>query len=181
MTRELEARITEIEDRLAIGQLPIRYALAVDGRDIETWVNLFTQDIDCGRYGRGRDALRRYITPLVQTFYRSIHLICGHRIEMVDATSARGKTYCRAEHEVGDKWEIMAICYDDEYVKVDGEWFFGRRSERHWYATDVLSRPQELTDFVDWHTEMKPVLPHRFATWDQYWEGIDTSSITGSR
>ena len=177
---DLSARLTAVEDRLAIGQLPIRYALAVDGRDIDSWVNLFVPDVDCGRLGRGREALRAYITPQVQTFYRSIHLICGHRVELIDATTARGKTYCRAEHEVGDKWEVMAICYDDHYAKVEGEWLFQRRAERHWYVADHLSRPQENADFVDWHTELKPKLPHVFPTWSSFWSGLDTSGVTAN-
>ncbi|QNJ93313.1 nuclear transport factor 2 family protein [Mycolicibacterium fluoranthenivorans] len=174
----LASRLAAVEDRLAIGQLPIRYALAVDGRDIESWVNLFVPDVDCGRYGRGREALRDYITPQVKTFYRSIHLICGHRVELIDATTAWGKAYCRAEHEVGEKWEIMAICYDDHYTKVDGEWLFQRRTEQHWYTADQLSRPQQAGSFVDWHTEVKPALPHAFPAWGSFWADVDTTAVT---
>ena len=45
----------------------------------------------------------------------------------------------------------MAIRYDDEYRRVDGEWLFSRRRERHWYAADLLERPQQV-DFDSWHT-----------------------------
>lgn len=178
---DLASRLTAVEDRFAIGQLPIRYALAVDGRDIDAWVNLFVPDVDCGKHGRGREALREYITPQVQTFYRSIHLICGHRVELIDATTARGKTYCRAEHEVGDKWEVMAICYDDRYAKVEGEWLFQRRAEQHWYTADHLSRPQEAQGYVDWHREVKPVLPHAFPTWGPFWSDVDIAGLTANQ
>ncbi|BBZ75558.1 polyketide cyclase [Mycolicibacterium anyangense] len=178
---DIVSRLTAIEDRLAIGQLPIRYALAVDGRDIDAWVGLFVPDVDCGRHGRGREALREFITPQVKTFYRSIHLICGHRIELIDDRTARGKTYCRAEHEVGDKWEVMAICYDDRYAKIDGQWFFQRRLEQHWYTADQLSRPQEAQGFVDWHRDVKPALPHAFPTWGSFWSDTDTESVTAQR
>jgi hypothetical protein len=49
---------------------------------------------------------------------------------------------------VGDRWIVMAICYFDEYARVDGEWFFSRRRERHWYAADATQRPQ-LVGFAD--------------------------------
>src|SRR5437588_10000789 len=93
---EAQERLERIESQLAIQQLPIRYALAVDSRDVDTWVNLFVPDVDMGRRGRGRDVLRRYIEPQLHQFYRSMHQICGHRVELVDRDTARGAVYCRA-------------------------------------------------------------------------------------
>ena len=174
---DIDKRITAVEDRLAIGQLPIRYALAVDGRDLDGWVSLFVPDVDCGRHGKGREALKGYITPQLRWFYRSLHLICGHRVELVDDTTATGKTYCRAEHEVGDRFVVMGICYDDVYAKVDGEWFFERRKERHWYAADLLERPQAV-DFASWGRSPTPALPKAFPTWEAFWAGVDTAPIT---
>jgi SnoaL-like domain len=169
-TSSLEDRVARIEAQLAIQQLPIRYALAVDGRDLDAWVSLFIPDVDCGRWGRGRDALRGFIEPLVRQFYRSIHQIVGHRIELTGDDTATGAVYCRAEHEDRGKWVVMAICYFDEYQRVDGEWFFKRRRERHWYSTDVLERPHAPT-FQHWenHESDHPTLPHAFPAWSQFW------------
>jgi len=172
-----EARLAAVEARLDIGQLPIRYALAVDSRDMDAWLNVWEPDVDCGRHGRGRDVLRSILAPMVTTFYRSIHLICGHRVELLTDDTARGNTYCRAEHEVGDKFIAMAICYDDDYRKVDGEWFFSRRRERHWYAADVLERPQAV-GFRGWDRSGEPALPGAFASWEAFWRNVDTSDIT---
>ena len=113
----LAERVERIEAQLAIQQLPIRYAMAVDARDIDAWVNCFRPDVNMGRHGIGRDVLRRYIEPQVRRFYRSVHQICGHRIELVSPDWATGAVYCRAEHEVGDQWIVMAICYFDEYAQ----------------------------------------------------------------
>lgn len=49
----LEERVERIESHLAIGQLPIRYALAVDARDLDAWVGCFRPDVEMGRHGRG--------------------------------------------------------------------------------------------------------------------------------
>ena len=138
----LAERVERIEAHLAIQQLAIRYAMAVDARDMEAWVRCFRPDVDMGRHGTGREALRRYIDPMVRRFYRSVHQICGHRIELTTQDTATGAVYCRAEHEAGEEWIVMAICYFDEYARVDGEWFFSRRRERHWYAADVTGTPQ---------------------------------------
>lgn len=177
-------RLARIEAQLAIGQLPIRYALAVDQRDLDGWVGLFVPDVDMGRHGRGRAALKGWIEPQVATFYRSVHQICGHRIVLgADGPSgepetATGHVYCRAEHEVGERWIVMAIRYDDDYRRVDGEWLFARRRERHWYAADLHERPQQV-DFDSWHSAAEaPALPAHASTWTGFWRAHDPSAVT---
>lgn len=167
---DLEARLDRIESTQAIQQLPIRYALAVDGRDVESWVSLFVEDVDCGRFGKGREALKDFIVPMLANFYRSVHLICGHRIKFVDADNATGAVYCRAEHEDGDNWVNMAICYFDTYARNEGEWYFVRRQEKHWYAAEASSRP-EGPNFSNWPGQEipDPALPGAFSTWADFW------------
>jgi hypothetical protein len=173
-----ERRLDRIESRLAIAQLPIRYAIAVDSRDIDAWVNLFVPEVRVGRDASGREALRDYITPLLRSFRRSIHSICGHQIDLDSSNldSATGLVYCRAEHEVEDRWIVMAICYFDEYRRVDDDWLFARRRERHWYAVDVNERPQAV-GFDSWHNGAAPGLPDAFPTWSSFW-GDDSTSVS---
>lgn len=167
-------RLSRAEARFEIGQLPIRYALAVDQRDVDAWVSLFVEDVQLGRHGTGRDALRTLIDAQLRWFYRSIHLICGHRIELGPdigddgPETATGHVYCRAEHEVDDRWIVMAIRYDDNYRRVGNEWMFERRLEHHWYATDLHERPQDV-DFDSWGVGASPALPGREASWSAFW------------
>lgn len=175
---DLLARLDRIESQLAIQQLPIRYALAVDSRDIDAWVRLFIEDVDCGKYGTGRDALKAFIDPSVRTFYRSIHQLCGHAIDFLDADHATGKVYCRAEHEARGKWIVMAICYFDTYERRAGSWYFRKRSEKHWYSSDILERPTG-PNFQRWDewSERKPTLPHAFPSWIAFWEKSDPALL----
>lgn len=168
---ELAQRLDRVESQLAIQQLVSRYALAIDSRDLHTWVSLFVADVDCGKFGKGREALKQFIDPAVRTFYRCQHQICGHVIDLVDRDRATGTVYCRAEHETGGKWIVMAICYFDTYVRRDGRWYFLKRAEQHWYSTDVLERPGE-PEFQNWPRwkDRKPALPHLFPTWKKFWE-----------
>ena len=176
----LAERVERIEAHLAIQQLAIRYAIAVDSRDIDAWVGCFRPDVDMGRYGTGRDALRRYIDPMVRRFYRSVHQICGHRIDLTGRDQATGAVYCRAEHEVADRWIVMAICYFDDYARVDGEWYFSRRRERHWYAADVTQRPQSA-GFAGWEGSGEPGLPGEFPSWARFWAGDGrVNALTGA-
>jgi hypothetical protein len=169
---DLATRLDRVESTQAIQQLPIRYAVAVDSRDTDAWLMLFAPDIDCGRRGVGRDALRSFIEPLLADFYRTAHLICGHMIDFQDANHATGRVYCRAEHEYGDQWIVQAICYFDTYERIDGAWYFRRREEDFWYSADLLERPQQA-DFTRWPGAAPKFMPKmmvdRFQSWRDYW------------
>jgi len=172
-------RLEQIEAQLAIQQLAARYAMAVDQRDLDAWVTLFVEDIDLRKFGIGREALRAWIDPVLRRFYRSMHRICGHVIDMVDRDHATGKVYCQAEHEVGGKWVVMPICYSDKYERRDGVWFFAFRKEEHWYSADVLQRPGE-PDLNGWPAEMPsmpPSLPQSRSSWGKFWESSTAEHI----
>jgi hypothetical protein len=174
---DLAERLQRVEDTLEIQQLAIRYAMAVDERNIDAWLELFIPDVRVGRGLIGREALRDFIIPQVRLFYRSIHQIVGHRLELISGERATGAVYCRAEHEVGDRWIVIAIRYDDEYRKVDGKWYFARRSDKHWYETDVLERPQDIA-FSGWpNAPSRPRVPDS-VSWAHFWDGIDTATVT---
>jgi len=174
----LLGRLNRVESILQIQQLAVRYALAVDRRDIETWLQLFVEDVDCGRFGTGREALRNFIVPALLKFYRSIHFVCGHQIDFDQPDRARGHVYCRAEHEDGEKWVVMAICYEDRYESRNGQWYFVRRRERHWYAADILERPMASTLPV-WPLAggVPPSLPATFDTWAPFWNALDSQTV----
>lgn len=161
-------RLDRLESIHAIEQLAVRYALAMDARDIEAWLDLFVHDVDCGKRGRGREALRGFIEPALSSYYRTIHLVCGHRIVFDEADRAHGNVYCRAEHEAKGQWIVMAVCYADDYARRDGEWRFLRRVERYWYAVDVLERPNAPFNRWDW-MKKPPSLPEDFPSWEPFW------------
>ncbi|MBV9994293.1 MAG: nuclear transport factor 2 family protein [Caulobacteraceae bacterium] len=176
MDAELAARLDRVESTLAIQQLPVRYAMALDARDSHAWASLFIEDVNCGRHGVGRDTLRQWIERGMATFYRSMHQICGHKIDFTDADHATGQVYCRAEHEDNGKWIVMAICYFDTYERRSGEWLFVRRKERHWYSQDIAERP--TAPFDNWPgKEQPPTLPAAFPTWAGFWRDVDEAQI----
>ncbi len=174
----LLARVERLEAHLGIQQIVSRYAMALDARDLDGLVSLFTDDVGCGRWGTGRDALRRFFDTVLRRFYRSQHLVCGHVIDLIDADHASGRVYCRAEHEDRGQWITMAICYFDSYERRQGQWQFVRRKEREWYAADVLARPGG-PEFCQWpgRPEKHATLPHAFPTWEAFWRTSDPQEI----
>jgi len=180
---DFNSRLARLEANLAIQQLPSRYALAVDSRNIDMLVELFSQDVDCGkRWGKGRNALKAfYANTLATSFYRSQHFICGHVFDLIDTDSATGSTYCQAFHEDGDGWYIMAICYLDHYVCDDGKWLFSKRQELHWHAVDALERPNDELNLTRWPRISDPrfaeQLPKHWPSWNQFWQNVDPEII----
>lgn len=138
----LEARIDRLESLDAIRQLPAKYALALDMRDMDAMVSLFPADVRVGKDASGRQALRAYMDRTLRSpFTGTSHHIGGHVIEFDDPDHAHGIVYSKNEHETGDEWVIMQMMYSDDYVRQDGRWYFARRLPLYWYATDLNKPP----------------------------------------
>jgi uncharacterized protein (TIGR02246 family) len=138
----IEARIDRLESLDAIRQLPAKYALALDMRDMDAMVSLFPSDVRVGKDTTGRLALRAYMDRTLRSpFTGTSHHIGGHVIEFDDPDHAHGVVYSKNEHETGEEWVIMQMMYVDDYVRQDGRWFFARRLPLYWYATDLNKPP----------------------------------------
>ncbi len=138
----IEARIDRLKSLDAIRQLPAKYALALDMRDMDAMVSLFPADVRVGKDASGRQALRAYMDRTLRSpFTGTSHHIGGHVIEFDDPDHAHGVVYSKNEHETGDEWVIMQMMYVDDYVRQDGRWHFARRLPLYWYATDLNKPP----------------------------------------
>ena len=142
MSEDLAARIDRLESLDAIRQLPAKYALALDMRDMDAMVGLFPADVRVGKETSGREALRRYLDETMRVqFNGTSHHIGGHIIEFDDPDHARGIVYSKNEHETGPEWVIMQMMYVDDYERIDGRWYFRRRLPLYWYATERCAGP----------------------------------------
>jgi len=168
----LAERIERLESLHEIGQLVHRYALAADSRDLPSILSMFVDDVDCGSFGTGRESLRDFYEIAHRHFYRTIHQVVGHTIEMSDPDHATGKGVMRAEHEVGERWIVVLMCLFDTYERRQGRWYFVRRKPEQWYASDIMERPTG-PNFDAWQEGPQPRLPHLFSTWADFWEGHD--------
>jgi uncharacterized protein (TIGR02246 family) len=172
----LEARIDRLESLDAIRQLPAKYALALDMRDMDAMVSLFPADVRVGKDASGRAALRAYMDRTLRSpFTGTSHHIGGHVIEFDDADHAHGVVYSKNEHETPveggqDEWVIMQMMYVDDYVRHDGRWFFARRLPLYWYATD-LNKPPVGPNKMRWPgTEWVEGNFHKlFPSYADYW------------
>lgn len=168
-------RIDRIDAMLQIGQLASRYAIACDSRDFDALVALYVDDVTRPDVdGVGRGPLKEHFSRVLRNYYRTMHQIVGHQIDLVDADHATGKVYCRAEHERGDEWIDMAILYDDEYERRGPVWFFARRSLHLLHVTSLTDRPR--APFVGEPGDRVP-LPGWWPSWSRFWDGVPESEI----
>jgi hypothetical protein len=168
-----EERLDRLESLAEIQQLPVRYALALDSRDMDALVGLFLPDVQVGRDERGRDALKAWFTRTMREMRTSVHLVANHVIELDDADHAHGIVYCHDELEWPDRgeWENGKLQYWDSYERVGGEWCFARRRFHRWYMVDALTRPSVgagVGDGADALTTGR--LPDAFPTWAAFWD-----------
>ena len=172
----LLARIDRLESLDAIRQLPARYALALDMRDMDALVWLFPSDVRVGKDRSGRAALRAYMDGTLRSpFTGTSHHIGGHIIEFDDPDHAHGVVYSKNEHETPvpggrDEWVIMQMMYVDDYVRQDGRWYFARRLPLYWYAAD-LNKPPVGEAKMRWPgTEPVEGNFHKlFPSWAEFW------------
>jgi hypothetical protein len=169
----VEERLDRMESLAQIQQLPVRYALALDSRDMDSLVELFVPDVRVGRDQRGRAALKQWFDSTMRPMRTSIHLVANHIVDFDDADHARGVVYCHDELEWPDRgeWEQGKLQYWDSYVRVDGEWCFARRRFLRWYIVDALRRPEVgagVNDGTDALTTS--MLPDAFPTWAPFWD-----------
>ena len=167
----LAARVDRLESIEAIRQLAGKYSLSLDMRDLDAHVNLFAPDIQVGRKGTGRAALKAWVDETLRNqFTGTSHHVGQHIIEFIDPDHAVGVVYSKNEHETGPEWVIMQMLYWDDYERIDVQWYFRRRLPCYWYATD-LNKPPIGERKMRWPgREPYPGTFHDlFPSWQAFW------------
>jgi len=138
----LEERIERLESLDSIRQLVSKYSLALDVRDLDAMVSLFPDNVKVGKNNSGRLALKKWFdATLRDQFTGTAHHIGNHIIDFNDSHNAHGVVYSKNEHETENEWIIMQMMYWDDYISIDGTWFFKRRLPLYWYASDLNHPP----------------------------------------
>ena len=125
---ELERRLTRMEDIEAIKQLKARYCdICDDDHNPAKITTLFVEDgiWEAGGFGKaqGHEGIRQLFQGFQKMISFSQHMVVNPQIE-VNGNTAKGTWYFlgpftfRKNNEA--KWQ--AVKYEDDYVKVNGEW-----------------------------------------------------------
>ena len=127
---ELERRIRGLEDIEDIKRLKASYcAYCDDNYDVDNIVNLFVEDAvwDGGMRGRyeGKQEIREFFTNAPNRLPFAVHMVLNPIIR-VDGDTATGTWYLlqACTYADGDRAVWGSARYDEEYVRVNGEWKF---------------------------------------------------------
>jgi hypothetical protein len=174
----VEERVDRLESLAAIRQLPSRYALCVDSRDVDTMVSLFVPDVRVGRDASGRDPLRAWFVKSLSRLADTVHFAGNHVVDFDDADHAHGIVTCHDEvvFRKIDGWHQGMLQYWDTYRRVEGpdgrEWCFERRRFTRWYMSDWLERPSHGANPESQEARPRIQLPEAFDTWAAFWAEV---------
>lgn len=171
MPKSAEERLDRIESLEQIRQLPHRYALGVDTRNLDDLVELFVEDVQVGRDQRGREAMKAWFAETLSRFADSIHFVGNHVIDLDGPDEAHGVVTCRDELERGSEWHVGFIQYWDQYLRQNGRWYFKRRRLHRWYMVDALARPHHgAGGAADNQALSVAQLPDAWPSWGKFWK-----------
>ena len=129
---EIGRRLRVLEDIQEIKKLKARYcAYCDDNYDADGLAGLFTEDAvwDGGIRGRaeGKDGIRDFFSKAPQRLSFALHRVVNPIIE-VEEDEAKGTWYLfqSCTYDQGNQAVWGSARYDEEYLRVDGEWKFRR-------------------------------------------------------
>ena len=141
MSATEDDRIEALIAREEIRSLPIRYAAAVEARDV-AMAELFSPHARFGSYGEGPDGLRRLMTDSLTGSLFAVILVANHLIDLHDESHGSGQVWAHCyAHTRADGFVDQLIRYEDRYEKLDGRWLFNHRRHRLWYGASHTRSP----------------------------------------
>lgn len=142
MSTTEDDRIEALIAREEIRSLPIRYAAAVEARDVDAMAELFSPHARFGSYGEGPDGLRRLMTDSLTGSLFAVILVANHLIDLHDDSHGSGQVWAHCyAHTRADGFVDQLIRYEDRYEKLDGRWLFNHRRHRLWYGAPHTRSP----------------------------------------
>ena len=135
------AAITTLEQLLAreqIRDLVDRYAVAIDGHQVDDVAALFDPEMDDEKYGKGQDGVRAWYAERLTYGANPSglhHNVGVHQIDLVDDDHATGFCYMLGAGIDGSDWMQSAGMYVDSYVRRGDRWYFAHRL---WAGTGIV-------------------------------------------
>ncbi|MFC3927608.1 nuclear transport factor 2 family protein [Streptococcus caprae] len=133
--------------KLALKELVDTFSNLADIKDTKTQAQLFVENATLTSHNgdqvfkqEGREAIEEACAAFLALFDTVYHLN-GQQVVQIDGDKATGTAYCQVvligANEKGKQVQTtQGVRYEDEYVKVDGQWKIANRTS-HFIYTDV--------------------------------------------
>jgi hypothetical protein len=125
--------VTELADREAIRDLPVRYCDCVWQNDLKAIAELFAEDGIFVVKGHKREVTTKGRADLRKMYEQALGdvsprpYIHNHVVNLLSKSKATGRCYVELRSAARDMEWIGTGYYDDEYVKVGEQWKFASR------------------------------------------------------
>lgn len=124
--------MSELEDRLAIGDVIIRYADSIDQCDYDRYCTCFTDDVEVVGFSagsiKGLAEYREWVSAARNKYGRTQHLIGNIQVS-VDGDRGKLRSYVQATHELPsdpDHLFVLWAAYVDDMVRTKDGWKIAR-------------------------------------------------------
>ncbi|HNP23960.1 MAG TPA: nuclear transport factor 2 family protein [Panacibacter sp.] len=143
---DLNKRITELEDRVAIKNVVDTFSILADTKEIDKQVLLFTEDaeVESRTNGqsmviKGRDQLKQAFSGFLANFHTVYHQN-GQQTISLNGDRAEAVSYCRVilvgKQNDKEMKTTFYVVYKDSFVKQNGKWLIKHRfSDFVWTET----------------------------------------------
>src|SRR5579859_6624908 len=142
-------RLRQLEDRFALQDLVAAYCRAIDDRDLETFISLFTEDCRMRHQDgvmdlKGRAALRAYYEQRFPTYGVTFHYPHAQSVTFDGTDRATGWVSAHAEMDLDGHFVLAAFRYSDRYVREHDAWRFDERVLACWYYMRLADLPTHI-------------------------------------
>jgi uncharacterized protein (TIGR02246 family) len=117
-----------IADRLAVGDVIIKYGTSVDARDLDRYATCFTDDVVVtgfsGGEQRGLKPYVKWVGEALSRYSKTQHLI-GNQEITVDGDKAHMRSYVQATHVLAsDETKLLVLwgIYVDDLIRTADGW-----------------------------------------------------------
>lgn len=142
--------IKEMQNKMELKELVDTFSTLSDTKSVKEQTWLFTEDslIEVYMGGiktfelHGRNEIENAFTPFLAPFKNIYHQSGQQTITELNDTIAKGTAYCLVvliSEEAGQiKIAKHGVVYNDDFVKIDGKWFFEKRISNFVWSTEEI-------------------------------------------
>jgi ketosteroid isomerase-like protein len=131
-TATVEQRLQRVEDELAIKRILVEYAVRLDAKDLDAYVDLFAENgvWQIGNSARtGHAEIRKMLDGLYANAekepfgYQRFRIVTNMQVDIDgDRATARSRHLSIMRGEKGQPTPTLAGLYEDELIRENGEW-----------------------------------------------------------